>query len=544
MCSRSGAPGTQAVERSDYSALVGCAEKPPHRLRGLVTALASILSMIFVGVCWFFYWFSAIPAAITALVIPRSVLERQPLFWLSGASIGLACLTQTIDTFFPNYLNPHGLLCEVAVWFGIGFLARTYLAYTQIPDTFDGVRATISSRNIDKWFESVLPNSIDAIFTRIWVGNSIIILPLIVLLIVPSTSNYFVVLAYSALLLLSQFPYEITDHVNIHTRIFNPKPGASDATRRTLKACQVYFEKVLPLLSARVPDYYRIQHVYVHHVEENGPDDTQSTMAYDRKSFFDFARHAFWQGLELVSGFSVIPYLRRRKKDRQLREFKRGFAIWYAFVIAVTIINPIAGVLIYVSRFFGGNILTLVAFFQHGVIDPRDVHDVHGNTLDYAGPEHGSLGDDYHVEHHLKPARHWSRYHEDFKKESASESGPRALTLDKEPFTPIAFVGALWRRDFSTVARYAKIKVADGDAQSVEDLVKKRTRPIGNVERSGWTARLDGAMGSVMAWMMLTSFHSCGLSRVPSATALDKSTMFAGSLWQSLRQSRMRGAAQ
>jgi hypothetical protein len=472
------------------------------------------------------------------------VLERHPLFWLSSASIGLACLTQSIDTFLPNYLNPHDVLREVAVWFGIGFLARTYLAYTQIPDTFEGVRATIASRTIDRWFESVLPNSIDAIFARIWVGNSIVILPLIVLLIVPSTTNYFVVLAYSALLLLSQFPYEITDHVNIHNRIFNPKPDASDATRRTLKACQVYFDKVLPLLSARVPDYYRIQHVYVHHVEENGPDDTQSTMAYDRKSFFDFARHAFWQGLELVSGFTVIPYLRRRKKDRQLREFKRGLAIWYAFVIAVTVINPIAGVLIYVSRFFGGNILTLVAFFQHGVIDANDVHAVHGNTLDYAGPEHGSLGDDYHVEHHLKPARHWSRYHDDFEKEAASEGGPRALTLDKQSFTPIAFVGALWRRDFATVARYAKIKVADGDTATVAELVQQRTRPIGDVERSGWAERLDRTTSSVMAWMMLTSFHSCGLSRVPAATALDKAAMFAGSLWQSLRQSRMHGASQ
>ena len=156
----------------------------------------------------------------------------------------------------------------------------------------------------------MLPNSIDAIFTRIWVGNSIVILPLIVLLIAPSTSNYFVVLAYSALLLLSQFPYEITDHVNIHNRIFNPKPGASDATRRTLKACQVYFDKVLSLLSARVPDYYRIQHVYVHHVEENGPDDTHDIIMTARAS--DFARHA--SGKASGIRLSVIPYLRRRKR--------------------------------------------------------------------------------------------------------------------------------------------------------------------------------------------------------------------------------------
>ncbi len=508
------------ISGSDYSALVGRAQTPPHPLRPLVTVVAAILSAIFIGVCWFFYWFSAVPAAITAIVIPRRVLERHPLIWLCVASLALACLTQTLDTFFPNYTHFEDILREVAVWFAIGFVARAYLAYTEIPDTFAGVRRAIAARRLDGWFASVLPNSIDAIFTRIWVGNSIVVVPLVILLIIPGTSNYFVVLGYSALLLLSQFPYEITDHVNIHNRIFNPKPGASPSTKRIMKACQIYFDNVLCILSARIPDYYRIQHVYVHHVEENGPGDTQSTMAYDRTSFFDFARHAFWQGLDLVSGYAVIPYLRRRNKNRQLREFVRGMAIWYAFLVAVSLINPIAGILIFVSRFFGGNILTLVAFFQHGVIDASDVHAVHGNTLDYAGPEHGSLGDDYHVEHHLKPAKHWSRYHDDFQLETASDAGGhRAFVLDKEVFTPIAFVGALWRRDFTTVARYAHIRAANGDTARVEELARQRTRPIGAAERSGWTARLDGATGGIMAWLLLTSFHSCGLSRSAETTA-------------------------
>ena len=518
------------VSNSDYSALVGRAQSPPHLLRPLLTAVASTFSAIFIGVCWFFYWFSAVPAAITSVIIPRHILERHPLIWLTAASLTLALLTQTIDTFFPNYTHPDDVLRELAVWFGIGFTARAYLVYTEIPDTFASVRATIAARRLDSWFASVLPNSIDAIFTRIWVGNSIVILPLIVLLIIPSTSNYFVVLGYSALLLLSQFPYEITDHVNIHTRIFNPKPGVSLAEKRIMKAGQIYFDNVLCILSARIPDYYRIQHIYVHHVEENGPGDTQSTMAYDRTSFFDFSRHAFWQGLDLVSGYAVIPYLRRRKKNRQLRELVRGIAIWYAFLAIVTFVNPLAAALIFLSRFFGGNILTLVAFFQHGVIDAKDVHAVHGNTLDYAGPEHGSLGDDYHVEHHLKPAKHWSRYHDDFQAETAADpDGHRALVLDKELLTPIAFVGALWRRDFATVARFAHIRVAGNDQAKIEELARERTRPIGAAERSGWSARLDGTAGSIMAWLLLTSFHGCGLSRpaeaaTPVKTATTAST--------------------
>ena len=47
------------------------------------------------------------------------------------------------------------------------------------------------------------------------------------------------------------------------------------------------------------------------------------------------------------------------------------------------------------SRFFGGNILSLIAFFQHGLVIASDVYDVHGNTVDYHFTEHGNLGDDY-----------------------------------------------------------------------------------------------------------------------------------------------------
>ena len=190
-----------------------------------------------------------------------------------------------------------------------------------------------------------------------------------------------------------------------------------------LNACRINFEYVLALLAARVPDHYRIQHVYIHHVEDNGPDDTQTTMAYDRTSFLDFSRLAFWQGLDLVTGYAIIPYLRKKNKTRQLREFVRGLAIWYAFLIAVTLFNPIASGLIFLSRFLGGNIQALIAYYQHGLIVASDVYDVHGNTVDYHHTEHGNLGDDFHVEHHLKPARHWSKFRETFDQEAL---GPAA----------------------------------------------------------------------------------------------------------------------
>ncbi|MGZ3584819.1 MAG: hypothetical protein ACXVCT_18920 [Ktedonobacterales bacterium] len=86
----------------DYSALVGRPAGKVGPLRPLFTALTASLSAIFLGMCWFFYWFMAVPAAITSVVVPRSVLERGTIFWLTGASIAIALLTQTTEDLYAS----------------------------------------------------------------------------------------------------------------------------------------------------------------------------------------------------------------------------------------------------------------------------------------------------------------------------------------------------------------------------------------------------------------------------------------------------------
>ena len=54
------------------------------------------------------------------------------------------------------------------------------------------------------------------------------------------------------------------------------------------------------------------------------------TAPLDRTSFLDFSRHAFKQGLDLVSGVSIFRYLRAKGKTRQISDLLRGLAIWWA----------------------------------------------------------------------------------------------------------------------------------------------------------------------------------------------------------------------
>jgi hypothetical protein len=468
----------------------------------LATCIAGVLSSYFVLMACSLYWLTRAGATLFASVLPRSLIERAPMTWLLGSSLVVTVLTQAIPGFFPNYSDWKGIGLEVVVWLVLGLFARIYLVATSYPDTFPELRASIASRPLERLLARHLHHPIDAIFTRVWLANSIAIIPLSVLLVLPATINYLVIVGYTVMLLLTQLPQEITDHTNIHTRIFQPKLGATLRVKRLLGWLQAYFEWVLTLLVARVPGYYRVQHIYVHHTEDNGPADSQTTLPYDRTSFLDFSRHAFRQGVDLVTGWWVLSYLYRKGKVRPMRDVLRGLALWYAILLVLAVANPIAALVLFSSRFLGGNILSLIAFYWHGVVDPEDHQGAHSNSIEYVGSGHGNLGDDFHAVHHLRPGRHWSHYYEEFTKQE--QRGHPGIIMQKEAFGPLMLVAALWRRDFSTIGRYARLGEATGDA--LARIIEQRTSPESGAERTGLVARLDRGLGRIMAAALPKTF--------------------------------------
>lgn len=468
----------------------------------LATCFAGLLSGYFVLMACSLYWLTRAGASLVSVVLPRSLIERAPIVWMMGSSALVAVLTQTVPGFFPDYGNWREIVLEAFVWLALGLFARIYLVATSYPDTFSELRGSIDSRPLERLLSRHLNHPIDAIFTRVWLANSIAIIPLSVLLVLPATINYLVVVGYTVMLLLTQLPQEITDHTNIHTRIFQPKPGASPKTKRLLGWLQVYFEWVLTLLVARVPGYYRVQHIYIHHTEDNGPADSQTTLPYDRTSFLDFSRHAFRQGVDLVAGWWVLSYLYRKGKTRPMREVVRGLALWYAILLVLAVVNPIAALVLFTSRFLGGNILSLIAFYWHGVVDPEDHHSAHGNSIEYVGSGHGNLGDDFHAVHHLRPGRHWSHYYEEFTKQE--QIGHPGVIMQKDAFGPLMLVAALWRRDFSTIGRHAKLGAMTGDELAL--IIEERTRPETGAARTGLLACLDRGLGRMMAVALPKTF--------------------------------------
>ena len=439
----------------------------------LATCFAGLLSGYFVLMACSLYWLTRAGASLASLILPRSLIERAPIAWMMGASVLVAVSTQTVPGFFPDYSNWREIGFEALLWLALGLFARIYLVATSYPDTFSELRDPIGSRPLERLFARYLNHPIDAIFTRVWLANSIAIIPLSVLLMWPSTINYLVIVGYTVILLLTQLPQEITDHTNIHTRIFSRELALRLGIKRLLGWLQIYFEWVLTLLVARVPGYYRVQHIYIHHTEDNGPADLQTTLPYDRTSFLDFSRHAMRQGVDLVTGWWVLSYLYRKGKVRPMRDVGRGLAVWYAILLVLAVLNPITAVVLFSTRFIGGNILSLIAFYWHGVVDPEDHLGAHGNSIEYVGNGHGNLGDDFHAVHHLRPGRHWSHYYEEFAKQE--QRGHPGIIMQKDAFGPLMLVAALWRQDFSAIGQHARLGTTTGD--ELARVIEERTRP-------------------------------------------------------------------
>lgn len=474
----------------------------------ILSAIAAVVSGYFIVGASVVYWVVAAGGAVSAWVIPRALIQRLPLAWLTASTALTAALTQTIPGFFPDLTSARDIGLQLALVFSLGVLARSYLVYTEYADTFAELKSSIAARPLERWLASVLNHPIDAIFGRVCVANTLVMLPLTVLVILPGTFNYLVIFAHATGLLLGLFPQEIVEHQNTHTRVFSPKPGANPRIKRILKVLQFHFEYVLALLTARAPNFYRVQHVYVHHVEDNGPLDTHTTLPYFRTSFLDFSRHALWQSIDLVTGARLLTYLVKKGKQHQLRDVVRGLAVWWAFVLAVAFINPLGALYLFVLRFVGGTYITLITFYQHGLVDPADPTPSHGHTTDFVQHDHGNLGFDYHVEHHHRPARHWTWYYEEHARLATNEGGGHpAVIIEKEKFGPLAFMAALWRKDYAEIARYAHVHdVPTGNAEALARVLAERARPIGAPERKGLLADIDAVVSRAMAAAMPKSF--------------------------------------
>ena len=183
-------------------------------------------------------------------------------------------------------------------------------------------------------------------------------------------------------------------HCICHRKLFK-KPSQWLHTYITWFVCPFF---------GHAPEGYFSHHMGMHHIENNMPDDTSSTMGYQRDSLRGFLAYFF--KFIFVGVINTIRYLFDRKRKKLYQRFTAGEYIYIAFCIAMCFINLKATLVIFIiPLLFARLVMMLGNWTQHSFIDAKDPENLYTSSINCINTIYNKTcwNDGYHIIHHLRP---------------------------------------------------------------------------------------------------------------------------------------------
>jgi fatty acid desaturase len=168
-----------------------------------------------------------------------------------------------------------------------------------------------------------------------------------------------------------------------------------------------YVEFFLGFLYGNVPELDRTVHVRLHHKENSGPDDTTSTIAYDRTSKMDFLWYLS-NNIWTVLGLIPYAYFKARGEDENRRRMLWGITLYSAYFAAAFIYDWRIGIVYVLVPLLAMNfIMAMTAWVQHAFYDEERPEDYFANTVTVYD-EVNFMNEGYHLCHHHRSGLHWT----------------------------------------------------------------------------------------------------------------------------------------
>lgn len=476
--------------------------------RSMAKALYTALAVIYVFACqaaWQAVQVVLAPAAWLARTTRLTVLaERLPVVTLIGTIVPVALAAVVWDQM--SGWQWQSRLGMAFLWtLGLHLCATAYTAAAQIPTDPAHYGKVIASRWPDRWYAKHLKTASNALYVRTLIVNSWLRIPAVIALIVPEQINVLSVVLFMATELRSGMPHEVLDHSDIHNNLFSGRHLSAGWPRRVLWLTSRYLRLILNMAYLRSPHFYRVQHVYVHHVENNKPSDTQSTLHRDRTSFLDFSEHALKYALSWSFACDVFAYLHRRGSFRECRLLVTGMAIWFSALVILACWSPTAAVFLLWVRFAGGPGSAMESYFQHGLVDPSAPEDVYRSTVNWIvdTPTYAAAGDFLHVRHHLRSGEHFSRGLKMTDSDEQDWASQGAICLGNG-VDSAKLLRTLLTRDFDAMARYVVCRGQHLMApDELREFLEARTKAIAIVQRSNLARKFESRLGSLFVALFL-----------------------------------------
>ncbi len=399
----------------------------------------------------------------------------------------------------------------------VGWLARAWLCLAAIgacahaataaaaasysgPATLADLEAHVRGAWPERWFAARLRNPLDAYLVRLLVDATALALPCFVAIVVPALCNGFTIALYFVVLSVSGWSASTLIHIDMHNRPFAPAPGQSRWTRTVLAATRVHVGVVLELLLNAAPRWVRVQHLWNHHVEENGADDTLGTARYDRRSYLDFGVFVARVSWSLATGADVAAYLRRKGRRGPLRELALGLAAYHAANVALLFVSPAAALFRWLCHLAAGLEVAINAYAEHGLVDPSRPAGARGTTSDSRTPnDHANLGDGAHLQHHEQPGRHWSLLAAAQRADALAADGEPVVTWPHDDYR--ARLAAFFSGNVEPVVGLT-LGGRTLDRRELGDLLAERTAPLSRARRGALQQRLDAWSGRMAAALL------------------------------------------
>jgi fatty acid desaturase len=241
-------------------------------------------------------------------------------------------------------------------------------------------------------------------------------------------------------------------------------------------------------LFGQTPESYYAHHMGMHHAEGNMPDDTSSTMAFQRDSWVDFLR--YWGRFTLIGTWELGRYLITHRKGTLLWRFLVTEALYVATVVVLLAFNWRATLTVLVIPLVMIRFLMLAGNWgQHAFVDAADPANSYLNSITCINSPYNRkcFNDGYHIGHHVNMSRHWTEMPGDFEKNVDEYVRQRAIVFQGIDFNGVWACLMLKRYDW-LARRYLDLAGSGVSEQQIVALLKERTRAIPAVAGSLQTA--------------------------------------------------------
>ena len=382
------------------------------------------------------------------------------------------------------------------------FRISAFALFSNHPMSFAALREKNRVNWPERLFVPILSNRLDAVFFRMVIDISVATVPFFVALWLPFAKLSLTgALFYIAIGAAGEM-LETLEHTNIHNRVFRCAKGAHGVKPLIARSFEWWATYVAVTTCGRIPNWYRVQHIGVHHAEDNGPEDVQTTSSGDRSSYVYFCRSAFLWVVDVLIPIPMFIYLARRGGWRRITSLTIAMVTYYAMLVLVSLLAgsfwPALALIVIVSTAGPGSVSAY--YFWHAFVDPDEPGNIYRNSVDVdAMLEHGFYGAVLHLEHHLHPARHWSTYREASRLNKDKYTSEGAIVLKSRPGVPAFFyVKLLIQRRFDLLAEVVHTVGGETEASSIANELERRSRPK-VLKRSRVSNQIDRALGQVIA---------------------------------------------